>query len=112
MRYMPKAGLDPARRSIALCLLRITGRLLPLRCLSHVAMRRCIGHSSPSARRTPQEPLTGKRQEAVVSAVLASMTQKTPRQDAAIQAGAEFPFDKIRNSPVTLLLSVQERFEL
>ena len=55
---------------------------------------------------------TGKRQQPILSTVLAVKPQKTPRENTASQKGTEFFFNKPEDRTVALLLSGEESFQL
>lgn len=75
-------------------------------------MRRRVGHPPPAARRTEPTTFAGIRHEPVQAAGIAVHPQKSPRQDAAIEEGAEFPFDEPGDQTVALTLPGQKGFDM
>ena len=56
--------------------------------------------------------VVGAAQQPILSTVLALKPQKAPRENAAIQKGTEFFFNKPGDRPVALLLSGEESLQL
>ncbi len=73
-----------------------------------IRLRSCADHHTTGTR--PE--YAGKRQQAILSAILAVEPQETPRQNSAIPEGTKFFFHESRDRPVTLLLSGKESFQL
>jgi hypothetical protein len=75
-------------------------------------VRGSIGHFPSSTTWTPAAFFTRKRQNAIVTARIATQAQKATFRDSAGQGGPKLPFHKSRNRTLALLLAGEERFQL